>query len=70
MLIYLEVLELNFCGLNKNTKRNIYLREKEDLLNENRSSSVDINGIDVETDYTIKISENSENDIEPEENLK
>ena len=70
LLIYLEVLELNFCGLNKNTKRNIYLREKEDLLNENRSSSVDINGIDVETDYTIKISENSENDIEPEENLK
>ena len=29
LLFYLEILEYNFCDLNKNTKRNIQLREKE-----------------------------------------
>ena len=28
LLFYLEIFEFNFCDLNKNTKRNIYLREK------------------------------------------
>ena len=42
LLIYLEILELNFCGLNKNTKRNIDLRAKEDLLDEGRDSTLDI----------------------------
>ena len=70
LLIYLEVLEFNFCDLNKNTKRNIELRAKEDLLNKNRYSSADINCIDVDSDYGIEIPEKNENDIEPEENLK
>ena len=29
LLFYLEILEFNFCDLNKNTKRNIQLREKD-----------------------------------------
>ena len=29
LLFYLEILEYNFCDLNKNTKRNIQLREKD-----------------------------------------
>ena len=31
LLFYLEILEFNFCNLNKNTKRNIQLREKEEM---------------------------------------
>ena len=29
LLFYLEIVEYNFCNLNKNTKRNILLRENE-----------------------------------------
>ena len=29
-LVFLEIIELNFCGLNKNIKRNIRGRAKED----------------------------------------
>ena len=68
LLIYLEIFELNFCGLNKNTKRNIDLRAKEDLLNKNCSPSVDC--IDVDKDYVIELSEKNENDIESEVNDK
>ena len=32
LLFYLEILEFNFCGLNKNTKKNIRLREEESML--------------------------------------
>ena len=33
LLVFLEIIELNFCGLNKNTKRNIESREKQEYLN-------------------------------------
>ena len=32
LLFYLEILEYNFCKLNKNTKKNILLREKNEML--------------------------------------
>ena len=32
LLFYLEILECNFCNLNKNTKKNIQLREEESML--------------------------------------
>ena len=35
LMIYLEIIELNFCNLNKNTKRNIDYRSFSDLLEEN-----------------------------------
>ena len=31
LLFFLEIFEFNFCGLNKNTRKNIQLREKEDM---------------------------------------
>ena len=33
MLIFNEILELNFCGLNKNIRKNIIIREKKEILN-------------------------------------
>ena len=51
LLFYIELLEFNFCNLNKNTKRNIIKREKEDqILNE---SSFD-DEIEIEDDIFIK----------------
>ena len=32
LMFYLEIFELNFCGLNKNTKRNIAAREQKEML--------------------------------------
>ena len=41
LMIYLEIIELNFCGLNKNTKRNIQKRVQEEMLNQERPSNLD-----------------------------
>ena len=38
-LIYLEIIQLNFCNLNKNTKRNIEERMIEEINNEINSES-------------------------------
>ena len=32
LLIYLEIIELNFCGLNKNVKRNISIRGNDEMI--------------------------------------
>ena len=34
MLFYFEILELNFCNLNKNTVKNIQARERQQECNE------------------------------------
>ena len=70
LLVYLEIIELNFCGLNKNTKRNIDLRAKEDLLDVGRDSTLDINCIDIDNDYGIEIPDKDENKIESDNNIK
>lgn len=60
LLVYLEIIELNFLGLSENTKRNIELRGFQDLSGENgRDSSLGVTRtIDVNDDYII-ISENN-----------
>ena len=54
LLIHLEILELNFCNLNKNTKRNIEIRGDIDVLNEGRDSTFSINKIDLNKDYFVE----------------
>jgi len=62
LMIYLEILELNFCNLNKNTKKNIEFRSIIESSGENgRDSSVDLRNIDINDDYSIV---SSDNDIE------
>ena len=67
-MIVLEIIELNFCGLNKNTKRNISQRGMSELLEENGAddSSVGLNQLDINKDYyIINTAENQKNeDIE------
>ena len=45
LLFYLEILEFNFCNLNRNTRRNIMLREEEEMLlrNNTNASEIEIN---------------------------
>ena len=57
-LVYLEIIELKFCGLNQNIKRNIEMRAIEDSVNsmkkENESLEID-NYITVLKDDQIEI---------------
>ena len=60
LLIYLEIIELNFCGLNKNTKRNIELRGKDEISLMNRNDSLtEGENIEINEDYYIKSLDNS-----------
>ena len=52
LMIHLEILELNFCGLNKYTKRNIDRRGADDVLCQGRDSTAGLK-IDVNKDYFI-----------------
>ena len=63
LMFYLEIFELNFCGLNKNTRRNIQEREQSEKNLNNRltinndsersSFSSNLSEIDVSPDYSI-----------------
>ena len=54
LMIYLEILELNFCNLNKNTKKNIELRSIIESTGENERDSSNGKGIiDINKDYCI-----------------
>ena len=50
LLFYLEIFEFNFCGLNINTKKNIILRQKDDLLKKKTTST----DIEVDEDIIVK----------------
>jgi len=64
LMVYLEIIEFEFWGLNKNTKRNIELRGIEDIQGDNgRDSSIGLNdSIDINNDYYIN---SLKNDKEP-----
>ena len=64
LLIHLEILELNFWGLNKYTKRNIELRGLLDSIDEGRDSSVGLDKIDINKDYFIEGNQKEEKTIE------
>ena len=64
-MIYLEILELNFCKLNENTKHNIELRGVLDVSGESgRDSS--LGNIEINEEYLIKSNtvKDDENGIE------
>ena len=51
LLFYLEILEFNFCNLNRNTKRNIMLREEEEMLLRNNTN---VSEIEIDKDLIVK----------------
>ena len=63
-MIHLEILELNFCGLNKYTKRNIEERSDEDVAFEGRDSTVSLNVLELNKDYYLENIEKDEKNIE------
>ena len=62
LMIYLEILELNFCNLNKNTKRNIKLRIDVDDGQIERTESLDDSKFETVDGYIFKNEMEEEND--------
>jgi hypothetical protein len=59
LMIYLEIIELNFCGLNENTRRNIDFRGVKDYRGYcGRDSMFELNIVDINDDYFIKQNNN------------
>ena len=71
LMVHLEILELNFCGLNRHTKTNINFRSMNELISEERESITDENSIEIEKGYSDvetndeKMVELKEEDFEP-----
>ena len=63
LTIHLEILELNFCELNRFTKRNIDLRGIDDALLERNNRTMSVNSIDIDEGYSIAKQENDDNRI-------
>ena len=72
LMIHLEILELNFCGLNKYTKRYIELRGLLESLsqNEERDSTAGREKIDINNDYFVEGNIKNERATEMEEKLE
>ena len=61
LMIYLEILELNFCNLNQNTKKSIDFRSTIDSSGENgRDSTIGLGVVDINEDYSLDLSENGD----------
>ena len=56
LLIYDEIIELNFCKLNKNTRRNILIREKRESLDLDQTLSELLEDVNIEKNEKFEIS--------------
>ena len=62
LMVYLEIIELNFCDLNKNTKKNIEFRSVLEASGQSgRDSSVGLGVVDINKDYSVNLTENIKN---------
>jgi hypothetical protein len=69
LMIYLEIIELNFCGLNKYTKRNIELRGYDDLLSaadEEVNPKANFHSIGISKGYSIDLVDDQEIEMKEE----
>ena len=53
LLIYLEIIELNFCNLNKNTRRNVQIRGAIDYLGQEESDSANSSLVEIIPGYVV-----------------
>ena len=67
LMVHLEIIELNFLGLNKYTKRNIDLRGMDDITLERKDSMLNQGCIDINKDYKIDSLENNDKAFEMNE---
>ena len=63
-LIYAEVIELRFCGLNEKTKRILELKGQKEILIEFKDSKGLLNEEDDDSDYENRDSNNISDEID------
>ena len=69
LMIYLEIVELNFCNLNKNTRKNIKSRVDDDLIE--RIDSFNGNGFESNGGYIFNNTNNNINNKDKDkDNIK
>ena len=66
-MTYLELLELKFCGLDENTRRNIQIRERKEILGEGDDVNESERVSDIVPGYSIFVDHNEKS--EDEENI-
>ena len=64
LLIYLEIIELNFCNLNKNTRRNIQIRGDDDYFGTNEIDSKRESLAEISPGYLVDQNNKDNNKIE------
>ena len=77
LLIFTEIIEINACGLEENTRKNIDLREKEQAMNDNdtignilynknnRDSKIILDDIEIEMNDASSSSRSSSQNSRP-----
>ena len=68
LMFYLEIFEFNFCGLNKNTRRNIQERERLEMLLQDSSTRDDSRVLSISPDYFISKDVNFNNNDNDNDN--
>ena len=74
LMFYLEIIELNFCGLSKNIRRNIHSRGQQELLSRCNTKDSSSSLIELTPDYLLSnesqdINNNNKNDNDNDENI-
>ena len=64
LLFFIEILEFNFCNLNKNTKRNIMLREETEMLLRNVRNCTLSSDIEVDDGLILNVPPKEKNSME------
>ena len=61
-LIFNEIIEINFCGLSKNTRKNIIMRARDDSIDENIIDEINLidEKIEIDDDVIIELEDKTE----------
>ena len=62
ILVFIELIELNFCGLSENTNKNIEARAKIDVLDDNEDNASIEKAITFD-EYELELKDNAENEV-------
>ena len=62
ILVFIELIELNFCGLSEMTNKNIEARAKIDVLEDNDDNAIIEKAVTFD-DYELELMDNVENEV-------
>ena len=62
ILVFIELIELNFCGLSEMTNKNIEARAKIDVLEDNEDNTIIEKAVTFD-DYELELMDNVENEV-------